>query len=131
MAKKKFPKQMNTAKTGSAQRNNKPGQDQMQKPNSVAPKSTGNSQLRQGKKVAETFPSDVALGIKAFAITGVMIFLLQLLRGTNTTESWDKAIYLLSLLIAVAALAMGISKRNFASGKYLYGSLAVLTIFLG
>ena len=38
----------------------------------------------------ETFPTPIALGIKAFAITGSLIFIIQLLRGSAQSEAQIK-----------------------------------------
>ncbi len=79
----------------------------------------------------ETFPTPIALGIKAFAITGSLIFIIQLLRGSGQSEGPDKAIYLLAILVAGIFLLMGLSKLNKVTGKYLYGSLAFLVTVVG
>ncbi len=65
----------------------------------------------------ETFPTELILGIKAFAITGLAILIVQLLRGNAQSEGPDKAIYLLSIAIAGAFLLLGLTKANFGSGK--------------
>lgn len=79
----------------------------------------------------ETFPTPIALGIKAFAITGSLIFIIQLLRGSTQSEAPDKAIYLLAILIAGIFLLLGLSKLSKSTGKYLYGSLALLITAIG
>ncbi|MEI7540899.1 MAG: hypothetical protein WCJ89_05410 [Actinomycetes bacterium] len=79
----------------------------------------------------ETFPTPIALGIKAFAITGSLIFIIQLLRGSAQSEGPDKAIYLLAILVAGIFLLMGLSKLNKVTGKYLHGSLAFLVTAIG
>ncbi len=79
----------------------------------------------------ETFPTPIALGIKAFAITGSLIFVIQLLRGSGQSEGPDKAIYLLAILVAGIFLLVGLSKLNKVTGKYLYGSLAFLVTAIG
>ena len=81
--------------------------------------------------VQETFPAPIALGIKAFAITGSLIFIIQLLRGSAQSEGPDKAIYLLAILIAGIFLLIGFSKSSKSTGKYLYGSLAFLVTAIG
>jgi len=80
---------------------------------------------------AETFPAPIALGIKAFAITGTLIFVIQLLRGPAQSEGPDKAIYLLALLIVGLFLLLGFSKTVKVSGKYLYGPLAFIMAAIG
>ena len=80
---------------------------------------------------AETFPAPIALGIKAFAITGTLIFVIQLLRGPAQSEGPDKAIYLLALLIVGLFLLLGFSKTAKVSGKYLYGPLAFIMAAIG
>ena len=79
----------------------------------------------------ETFPTPIALGIKAFAITGSLIFIIQLLRGSTQSEAPDKAIYLFAILIAGIFLLLGLSKLSKSTGKYLYGSLALLITAIG
>ena len=79
----------------------------------------------------ETFPTPIALGIKAFAITGSLIFIIQLLRGTAQSEGPDKAIYLLAVLIAGIFLLMGFSRTSKSTGKYLHGSLAFIVTAIG
>ena len=81
--------------------------------------------------VQETFPTPIALGIKAFAITGSLIFIIQLLRGTAQSEGPDKAIYLLAIMIAGIFLLMGFSKASQSTGKYLHGSLAFIITAIG
>jgi len=81
--------------------------------------------------VQETFPAPIALGIKAFAITGSLIFIIQLLRGPAQSEGPDKAIYLLAILIAGIFLLIGFSKSSKSTGKYVYGSLAFLVTAIG
>lgn len=81
--------------------------------------------------VQETFPTPIALGIKAFAITGSLIFIIQLLRGSAQSESPDKAIYLLAILIAGIFLLIGFSKTSKSTGKYVYGILAFLVTAIG
>jgi hypothetical protein len=80
---------------------------------------------------ADTFPAPIALGIKAFAITGSIIFLVQLLRGPAQSEGPDKAIYLFAILIAGLFLLLGFSKSAKASGKFIYGPLAFLMGSIG
>ncbi|MDO8646079.1 MAG: hypothetical protein Q7R42_05825 [Candidatus Planktophila sp.] len=79
----------------------------------------------------ETFPTPIALGIKAFAITGSLIFIIQLLRGSAQSEAPDKAIYLLAILIAGVFLLLGFSKLSKSTGKYLHGSLAFIVTAIG
>lgn len=96
------------------------------------------SGIKQGKqnianKVAtpEVFPSPIALGIKAFAITGSFIFIVQALRGSAQSEGPDKAIYLFAVLIAGIFLLMGFSKLTKSNGKFLYGVLTFLITAVG
>jgi len=79
----------------------------------------------------ETFPTPIALGIKAFAITGAFIFVVQLLRGAGLSEGPDKAIYAFSILVIGLFLLIGFSKVNKVNGKYLYGTLAFLSTSIG
>ena len=60
----------------------------------------------------ESFPTPIALGIQAFAITGSLIFIIQLLRGSAQSETPDKVIYLLAILIAGIFLLVGFSKTS-------------------
>lgn len=91
-----------------------------------------NKQSRVGKlAIQESFPTPIALGIKAFAITGTLIFIIQLLRGSGQSEGPDKAIYLLAVAIAGVFLLIGLSKSSKPSGKYLYGSLTFLVTAIG
>jgi len=80
---------------------------------------------------ADAFPAPIALGITAFAITGSVIFLVQLLRGSAQSEGPDKAIYLFAILIAGLFLLLGFSKSAKASGKLIYGPLAFLMGSIG
>ena len=85
-----------------------------------------------GKSIShETFPVPIALGIKAFAITGSFIFIVQLLRGSAQSEGPDKAIYLFAILITGIFLLIGFSKAGKATGQYLYGSLAFIVTAIG
>ena len=89
-------------------------------------------QDRQGRVInPETFPTPIALGVKAFAITGALIFVIQLLRGSGQSEGPDKAIYLLAVLIAGVFLLMGFSKSSMSTGKYLSGALTFIVAAIG
>ena len=89
-------------------------------------------QDRQGRVInPESFPTPIALGIKAFAITGSLIFVIQLLRGPGLGEGPDKAIYLLAVLIAGIFILMGFTKSSMSSGKYLYGALTFVVAVIG
>ena len=81
--------------------------------------------------VKESFPTPIALGIKAFAMTGSLIFIIQLLRGTAQSEGPDKAIYLLAIMIAGIFLLLGFSRASQSTGKYLHGSLAFIITAIG
>ena len=81
--------------------------------------------------VQESFPTPIALGIKAFAITGSFIFIIQLLRGSAQSEAPDKAIYAFSILVVGIFLLIGFSKANKVNGKYLYGTLAFVSAAIG
>ena len=81
--------------------------------------------------VQETFPTPIALGIKAFAITGTFIFIVQLLRGAGLSEGPDKAIYAFAIVVVGIFLLIGFSKANKVNGKYLYGSLAFISAAIG
>lgn len=98
----------------------------------MAKKQRANRQNMAVKPITqESFPTPIALGIKAFAITGTLIFIIQLLRGAGQSEGPDKAIYLLAMIIAGIFLLMGFSRASKANGKYLYGSLAFLVTAIG
>ncbi len=79
----------------------------------------------------ETFPTPVALGIKAFAITGTFIFIVQLLRGAGLSEGPDKAIYAFAIIIVGIFLLIGFSKITKVNGNYLYGTLAFMSTGVG
>ena len=81
--------------------------------------------------VKESFPTPIALGIKAFAMTGSLIFIIQLLRGTAQSEGPDKAIYLLAIMVAGIFLLLGFSRASQSTGKYLHGSLAFIITAIG
>ncbi len=98
----------------------------------MAKKHRNRSHRQSGKSTPpEGFPTPIALGIKAFALTGLVISLVQLLRGPAQSEGPDKVIYLLALLIAGVFLLIGFSKIGKATGRYLYGSLAFLVTAVG
>ena len=80
---------------------------------------------------AETFPTALVLGLKAFTLTGLAILLVQLFRGSAQSEGPDKAIFLLSIAIAAIFILMGLTKGKFNSGKYLYTSGAILITAIG
>lgn len=82
-------------------------------------------------KEAETFPTALVLGLKAFALTGLTILLVQLFRGSAQSEGPDKAIFLLSIAIAAIFILMGFTKGQFNSGKYIYSSGAILVTAIG
>ncbi|MDA2963236.1 MAG: hypothetical protein O3A27_05730 [Actinomycetota bacterium] len=94
-------------------------------------KKTSNQAQSAKRVISDTFPTPIALGIQAFAITGALIFTIQLLRGQAQSEGPDKAIYLLALLVAGIFLLIGFSKAVKPSGKYLYGSVAFLVTAIG
>ena len=81
--------------------------------------------------IQETFPTPIALGIRAFALTGSLIFVIQLLRGPAQTEGPDKIIYLLAILIAGIFLLLGFSKVSKSTGKYIHGSFAFIVTAIG
>jgi hypothetical protein len=89
------------------------------------------SQKYVAPKSVDSFPAPLALGLKAFSVTGFMILAIQLARGPAQSEGPDKAIYLLSIITAGIFLLLGLSKGNFATGKYFYGSSALLITALG
>jgi hypothetical protein len=80
---------------------------------------------------AETFPTALVLGLKAFTLTGLAILLVQLFRGSAQSEGPDKAIFLLSIAIAAIFILMGLTKGQFNSGKYFYTSGAILITAIG
>lgn len=82
-------------------------------------------------KEAETFPTALILGLKAFALTGLTIFLVQVFRGSAQSEGPDKAIFLLSISIAAIFILMGLTKGQFNSGKFIYSSVAILVTAIG
>jgi hypothetical protein len=98
----------------------------MAKKKYVAPKAVAPKVVAQ-----ETFPTPIALGIKAFAITGTFMFIVQLLRGAGLSEGPDKAIYAFAILIAGIFLLIGFSQTTKVNGKYLYGGLAAICTGVG
>lgn len=89
------------------------------------------SQKYVASKPVDSFPSPLALGLKAFTVTGFTILAIQLLRGTAQSEGPDKAIYLLSIITAGLFLLMGLSKGSFSTGKHLFGLSASTISVLG
>lgn len=94
--------------------------------------------MTKKKKVAhpetvahETFPTPIALGIKAFALTGTFIFSVQMLRGSAQSEGPDRAIFLFSLLMVGIFLRLGFSNEVNLKREKLYGFLALVAIFIG
>jgi hypothetical protein len=90
-----------------------------------------NSSQKITPKEAETFPTALILGLKAFALTGLTILLVQMFRGSEQSEGPDKAIFLLSIAIAAIFILMGLTKGQFNSGKYIYSSGAILITAIG
>jgi hypothetical protein len=90
-----------------------------------------NSNNKSTPKSTETFPTALVLGLKAFTLTGFSILLVQLFRGAAQSEGPDKAIFLLSIAIATVFILMGMTKRQFNSGKYLYAAGALFVIAIG
>jgi hypothetical protein len=82
-------------------------------------------------KPVDSFPIPFALGLKAFTVTGFTILAVQLLRGAAQSEGPDKAIYLLAIITAGIFLLLGLTKGNFATGKYFYGPSALIIAALG
>ena len=82
-------------------------------------------------KLVDSFPTPLALGLKAFTVTGFMILAIQIARGPAQSEGPDKAIYLLSIITAGIFLLLGLSKGSFATGKYFYGVSALFVTALG
>ncbi len=89
------------------------------------------SQKYVAPNLVDSFPAPLALGLKAFTVTGFMILLVQLMRGSAQSEGPDKAIYLLSIMTAGIFLLMGLAKGNFSSGKFFYVPGALLITVLG
>jgi hypothetical protein len=90
-----------------------------------------NSKRYVAPKPVDSFPIPLALGLKAFTVTGFTILAIQLIRGSAQSEGPDKAIYLLSIATAGIFLLMGLSKGSFSTGKYFYGPSAALIAILG
>jgi hypothetical protein len=82
-------------------------------------------------KPTDTFPTALVLGLKAFALTGFSILLVQLFRGSAQSEGPDKAIFLLSISIAAVFILMGLTKGHFNSGKYVYAVGAIFVTAIG
>ena len=90
-----------------------------------------NSKKYVAPKSVDSFPTPLALGLKAFTVTGFTILAVQLLRGSAQSEGPDKVIYLLSIITAGIFLLIGLSKGNFSTGKYFYGPSSVIISILG
>jgi len=71
------------------------------------------------------------LGIKSFATIGILIFIVQLLRGSGQSESPDKLIYLMAIFIAGFFLLLGTMNSYKVTGKYFYSLIAFLVGALG
>ena len=82
-------------------------------------------------KPTDSFPTALVLGLKAFALTGFSILLVQLFRGSAQSEGPDKAIFLLSISIAAVFILMGLTKGHFNSGKYVYAVGAIFVTAIG
>jgi hypothetical protein len=82
-------------------------------------------------KAKDSFPSGLALGLKSFVVTGFAIVIIQLSRGSAQSEGPDKAIYILSILVAGIFLIAGLTKGSFARGKFFYGISAIALIGIG
>jgi hypothetical protein len=89
------------------------------------------SQKYVAPKLVDAFPTPLVLGLKAFTVTGFMILAIQLVRGPAQSEGPDKAIFFLSIITAGVFLLLGLSKGNFATGKFFYGCSAFLIAVLG
>jgi hypothetical protein len=89
------------------------------------------SNQKPAPKPTETFPTALVLGLKAFALTGFSILLVQLFRGSAQSEGPDKAIFLLSISIAAVFILMGLTKGHFNSGKYFYAVVALIVTVFG
>jgi len=68
------------------------------------------------------------LGIKSFAVIGLLIFIVQLLRGSGQSESPDKLIYLMAIFITGFFLLLGTFNSYKITGKYFY---ALIAFFIG
>ena len=71
------------------------------------------------------------LGIKSFATIGILILIVQLLRGPGQSESPDKIIYLMAIFIAGFFLMLGTFKSYKITGKYFYSLVAFFIGALG
>lgn len=90
-----------------------------------------NSSKYIAPKAKDSFPPGLALGLKSFVVTGVVILLIQLFRGPAQSEGPDKAIYLISILVAALFLIAGLTKGSFATGEYFYGVSALAITGVG
>jgi hypothetical protein len=84
-----------------------------------------------GPPVNKSFPQEFIYGLKAFVLTGFLIFAIQLFRGTGQSEGPDKIIYLGSIALAGVFLLMGLVRDNFIKGKYFYSISAFVLTVLG
>jgi len=82
-------------------------------------------------KAKDSFPNGLALGLKSFVVTGFLILAIQIFRGSAQSEGPDKAIYVLSILVAGIFLIAGLTKGSFAKGKFFYGISALAIIGIG
>ena len=86
--------------------------------------------VKREKNSAEQ--SDVLnIGIWAFGITGLIVFVVQLSRGSNTGESPDKLIYLLSGICSIAAIGYGYFKASFPPTNKLISYASILFLCIG
>lgn len=88
-------------------------------------------QKKSISSAVDSFPVELILGIKAFTVTGLIILTIQSLRGNAQNEGPDKAIYLMAIAISGVFLVMGLAKDKFGSGKFIYGTGAILVASLG
>ncbi len=80
---------------------------------------------------ATQYLGEFSIGLRAFAITAVSILTIQLARGTNYTESFDKAIFGIALLTAFSLLLIGSLTKNIAKAGMGSLILFIVTFLLG
>jgi hypothetical protein len=73
----------------------------------------------------------LGFGALSFGITGLIIFTIQYMRGSNTSESPDQLIYFLSLFCVFTAIGFGYFKKSFPRPFNWISYISVLFFCLG
>lgn len=77
-------------------------------------------------RVSSNYLSEISFGINSFSLTAIFILLIQLIRGDNFTETFDKAIFGIAILISFSFLLIGSISKN--SKRASVGSLLIFLI---